>query len=262
MYLEPLSELNWAYQLHYYLCFRTRYRLPFSDADQLNLSLAEVCRRHDYHLLRSKFYSNHVRCLLSLKPQDSISAVVRTLKANSSPRAGFWQTGYLAKTIGRVRIGSVRQYIEDQSQHHGYATRLLPPVFRYRAEKKIDLDTAHASFDLSYHFVFATRYRIGIFNASLGERLADYWLRVASLRGFAIDRLTVVPDHMHLLIRTAPKMSVEECVLSLLNNGQYFVGKYAPQILVQAGVDRLWQASAYAGSTGEMTTALLKKFLS
>jgi hypothetical protein len=30
MQLDPLNTLSWAYQLHYYLCFRTRRRKPFS----------------------------------------------------------------------------------------------------------------------------------------------------------------------------------------------------------------------------------------
>jgi nitrogen fixation protein len=61
-----------------------------------------------------------------------------------------------------------------------------------------------------------------------------------------------VPDHTHLLVRIAPKMSTEECALALLNNGQHFVGQHAPQSLIQAKIEQLWQASAYAGTTGKV----------
>jgi len=47
------------------------------------------------------------------------------------------------------------------------------------------------------------------------------------------------------------ELSVEECALSLLNNGQYFLGQNAPELLVQAGIEQLWQASAYSGTCGE-----------
>jgi hypothetical protein len=57
-------------------------------------------------------------------------------------------------------------------------------------------------------------------------------------------------------------MSIEECALALLNNGQHFVGQHAPQSLIQAKIEQLWQASAYAGTTGKVTTALVKAFLS
>ena len=96
----------------------------------------------------------------------------------------------------------------------------------------------------------------------MGESLIQYWQRVASARGFAIDRVPLVPDHAHLLVRIAPKMSIEECAFSLLNNGQHFVGQHAPEALIQARIEQLWQASAYAGTTGKVTTALVKAFLS
>lgn len=264
MHLDPLTTLSWAYQLHYYLCFRTRSRATIPT---LNLPeiLTEICQRHDYHLLKWQQYPNHIRLLMSLKPAQRISNVIQKLKANSSRELnlgdGFWQRGYLARSVGRVRIGAIKSYIDRQAEHHGYANRLLPPVYRYRAEPQIRLSAAHSYFDLSHHLVFATKFRVGVFDSSLAEKLTTYWLRVAALRSFAIDRVTIVPDHTHLLVRIAPKMSLEECALSLLNNGQYSVGKSEPNALVRAGIDSLWQPSAYAGTTGTVTTALVKKFL-
>jgi hypothetical protein len=46
-----------------------------------------------------------------------------------------------------------------------------------------------------------------------------------------------------------------------MNNGQYFVWKNYPQELIKAGIDQLWQGSAYAGICGEYTSALIKKWL-
>lgn len=273
MLLEPLTTLSWAYQLHYYLCFRTRRcRLVFSTPEHtaaLEAALREICARHEYHLLEAKVYPDHLRCLLSLRPAQPISQVIQTIKANSARlfNAQFtlspplWGRGYLAQSVGSVRLGVVKQYIRAQAEHHGYANRVRPPVARYTAEPPLALIAAHASFALHHHLVFATRYRRGVFDAVLGAALIQYWQRVASVRGFAIDRVTVLPDHAHLLVRIAPKMNIEECALSLLNNGQHFVGQRAPEALIQAKIEQLWQASAYVGTTGEFTTALVKTFL-
>jgi REP element-mobilizing transposase RayT len=95
----------------------------------------------------------------------------------------------------------------------------------------------------------------------LGKELTDYWLRVARKHHFAIDRVSVVPDHVHMLVRIMPSMSIEECALLLMNNGQYFIGKNYPQTLIAAGVNQLWQASAYAGTCGEYTSGLIQKWL-
>jgi len=163
--------------------------------------------------------------------------------------------------MGDVRVERVRTYLDEQATHHGYDLRLLPPVFRYRAEQPVRLMAAHAQFDLSHHLVLATYQRKGVFGSGLGRDLCNYWLRVATKHGFAIDEVSVVPDHIHSMVRITPKLSIEECVLALMNNGQYFVGKNYPQVLIEAGINQLWQPSAYAGTCGDYTTGLIQKWL-
>jgi len=148
---------------------------------------------------------------------------------------------------GRVRIERVKAYLAKQPEHHGYHKRVRPAAFRYRATTVPRLTAAHTFFELTHHLVFATEYRVGVFDSNMGEALAKYWLHVAVKRGFAIEQVSVLPDHVHIMVKNVPKMSVEDCALILMNNGQYFVGKHFPSTLVQAGIDRLWQASAYAG---------------
>jgi putative transposase len=274
MFVRPLDTIAWAYQLHYYLCFRTYRRQPFfapkSNSDVLLEVVNDICKRHDFHLLKSKNYGNQLRCILSLRPDQSVSNVVQVVKTNSSRECRLqlkldrpvWARGFLAKSVGRMRITAVRQYLAQQAEHHGYASRLLPPVYRYRAIKAGDIRSPRAVFDLNYHLVFATYRRKGVFTSGLGEVLSDYWLKVAAKRGFAIDQLTVVPDHIHLLIRTLPSVSIEQCALSLLNNAQQFVAKRYPHTLIDVALDQLWQPSAYAGTCGEMSTSLMKKWLS
>jgi putative transposase len=103
---------------------------------------------------------------------------------------------------------------------------------------------------------------VSVFGSQLGERLCEYWLRVAAKRGFAIDQVTVLPDHVHLLLRMPPRLAIQECTLSLMNNAQHFIGRQFPEALIQAKVEHLWRPSAFAGTRGKMTTALLKQFLS
>ncbi len=274
MYLTPFTTLTWAYQLHYYLCFRTYRRRAFfsseSATEVLTELVREICARHDYHLLQLHIYPDQVRCLLSLQPAQAISKVIQTLKANSSRECGLrleltkpvWASGYLARSVGRMRIGAVKEYLEQQAQHHGYDRRVLPPIYRYRAHRPVTLGAAHSAFELNHHLVLSTQYRHGVFTCSMGEMLSRYWLKVAALREFAIDQVTVVPDHVHLIVRVVPKMSIEECALLLMNNGQHFISQRYPEILVHDGLTQLWQASAYGGTCGKLTTALLKYWLS
>jgi len=272
MFLTPYTSLNWVYQLHYYLGFRTYRRRPlFEEINRtiIEQALTEICGRHDYHLLKSQIYADQLRCVLSLQPQQAVARTVQTIKANATRicreksllRDEVWARGYLALSTGRMQIAAVRQYLDSQAKHHGYATRLLPPVFGYRTTQPINLSTAHSKCDLNYHLVFATWERRGVFTAGLGERLVQYWLRVAAKHSFAIDQVSVVPDHVHLLVRLPPMMTVEDCGLALLSNSQHFIGQRYGEMLIQAKVPRLWQPSGYAGTCGEVTTALVKTWL-
>jgi len=271
MFLTPYTHLAWAYQLHYHLCFRTYLRRPFLKPHYklVTETLSPLCTRHDYHSLSMKVRRTDVQLLLSLKPEHRISDVLKKLKGESSKvlcqrlQVGppFWARGYLARSSGRATVNAVRQYLEQQPEHHGYAQRPRPPVFHFRAATPRTLSVAHAIFDLKHHLVFATKFRRAIFDSKLARALVNYWLRVAAKRQFALDEASVLPDHVHLLVRITPKMSIEECALLLMNNGQYFVGKYWPERLIEAGIDRLWQPSAYAGTCGELSTALRKRFL-
>ena len=107
------------------------------------------------------------------------------------------------------------------------------------------------AYQLHYYLCFRTRSR----NALMSPKLIDTLNEICDRHNYNVLRLKTY-------LRTIPRMSIEECALSLLNNGQYFVSKHEPKAIVRAGIDGLWQPSAYAGTTGKVTTALLKEFLS
>lgn len=70
---------------------------------------------------------DHVHILAKLRPDKSVSDVLRDLKANSSgwmhdvfPDASdfSWQNGYGAFTVSESQVARVVEYISRQKQHH------------------------------------------------------------------------------------------------------------------------------------------------
>ena len=189
MNLTPFSSLTWAYQLHYYLCFRTHRRRPLFSSDPHISSLADLIRQvsanHEYRLLEQNSYPTQLRCLLSLQPAQTVAKAAQILKSNSSCELArahdlsvpIWAVGYLARSSGAVRTSAVRAYLEKQATHHGYDSRVLPPVYRYRVQQPRELSAQHSAFDLTHHLVFSTQQRKGIFGATTGKALTEYWLR-------------------------------------------------------------------------------------
>jgi REP element-mobilizing transposase RayT len=161
MDLTPFKSLTWAYQLHYYLCFRTHRRRQcfLSKESFLKDLITEVCGRHEYHLLECQPHPDQLRSLISLRPSQCVAKTIQTIKTNSSRewnrrfdlQPPLWARGYLARSVGQIRMNAVREYLDQQSSHHGYDSRLLPPVYRYRAKDPVSLTASHASFDLNHH---------------------------------------------------------------------------------------------------------------
>jgi putative transposase len=70
---------------------------------------------------------DHVHCLIGLKPNISISDLMKIVKAKSSKfvndnqlsKSRFsWQEGYGAFSYSKSQIDSVYKYIQNQKEHH------------------------------------------------------------------------------------------------------------------------------------------------
>jgi REP element-mobilizing transposase RayT len=107
----------------------------------------------------------------------------------------------------------------------------------------------------------ATQSRLAVFDEVIGPKLFDYIIAVGKKHQFAVDRISLLPDHMHMIIEGVPKLSVEVYALAIMNNTQYWMTKNYASVLKQTDGWNVWQPSYYAGSVGEFTSAQVVKFL-
>jgi len=138
MLTPHFRALEAAYQLHFYLCFKTHYLRPILISDDhrdlVTRVFDEVSAREQYHLLETDVAADYVRLLLSMKPTQTVSHAVKMLKGNVSRQFGvafapdlashntktLWATGYFARSAGKVNLELARNYVEGQTSHHGY----------------------------------------------------------------------------------------------------------------------------------------------
>jgi REP element-mobilizing transposase RayT len=83
----PFKDLRAAYQLHYYLCLRTKRSQPlFTPPIRASLEehLTAICAHCQFHVLESQPYENHLRLLLSLRPEHSVAEAVKKIRGNLS----------------------------------------------------------------------------------------------------------------------------------------------------------------------------------
>ena len=276
----PFKALEAAYQLHFYLLFKTRYLRPLMAGNDeqglITTVLDDVCVREQYHLLDASITPNHLRLLISLKPEQTISHLVKTIKGNLSHQFGaefperlkrhnartLLARGYFARSSGKVNLEMARRYVETQAPHHGYKgiwTKPLScrnPTFESPAFK-----LAHCLCMLDYHVVLSTQSRISLFDEVIAPRLFNYLIKVGHKHGFALDRMGLLPDHIHLILEALPTVSVQQCLVAILNNTHQWMEKHYWGVLKQTGAWNVWQPSFYAGTVGEFSTAQIRQFL-
>ena len=276
MFVQPYvkDELQFAYCYRVYLRWRTHRARPLAALAEMDKTvLANIGERYGIHVLESASNATDVLTLVSLKPEETISACASKLKGQLSKwlreaqqltqPADQLSNGYFACTIGKSSRAMVEQYLDRQGEHHGYAERIRPPIF----SESYDLsqaDEARLSPDHSvvlaqYHLVLATHWRRGVFGAAEGRAIAEAW-RQLSLRA-ALLKVSFLPDHVHLAVRAHPSVAPAELALELMNTAQQVIFTEFAGAALQAKVERLWQPSAYIGSYGDLTSPQLRKYL-
>jgi putative transposase len=108
----------------------------FSTKDRLNLIKHEYL--HEIHLyvlgiinnihgqsISINGTENHIHILCMMPKDICLSEFVRTIKSNSSKwyhdkfsRNFAWQTGYAAFSVSKSMLPSVKNYIQNQEEHH------------------------------------------------------------------------------------------------------------------------------------------------
>ena len=268
------TSLEAAYQLHFYLCFKTHSSRPLFTSSAVQQTLtevtAEVCNRNDYHLLETQVSPDHLRLLISLKPQHTVSGVVRMLKGNLSReliRRSFGTSiqlarSYFARSSGKVDIQTVRDYVGRQVSHHGYRGKWTEALaYENSAFSSPAFELKHCVSILNYHLVFATQNRTPIFDDTIAPNLFDCIIAVGRKHGFALETVSILPDHMHLLLEARPDISIGDVALTIANNSAHWMGKRYWGVLKETQAREVWQPSYYAGTVGDYTTAEVKRFL-
>jgi len=117
-------------QILLHVVFSTRHREPWITpelADSLYAYIGGIIRAEKGTLCAIGGVPDHVHLYLRWRPDDSISNLMRTVKARSSrwvhqsfPKlASFaWQEGYAVFSVSKSQEPALKRYIASQAEHH------------------------------------------------------------------------------------------------------------------------------------------------
>jgi putative transposase len=135
--------------------FSTKNReilIPTEEKNLLCAHILDVSYAKSIQLLEINGHLDHLHCLISLRPAQSLADVMQSIKGesaywfnNKSGLAGLgklvWQDDYFAVSVSKSHIEKLRSYIQNQEQHHQqmtYYQEIMRMAEKYGSELKLD----------------------------------------------------------------------------------------------------------------------------
>ena len=135
---QKLNHSVGVVMLHLQWCTKYRYKM-FGKIKYKNLLEACVRRsasRNKIKIIEIDVQPEHVHCIVEVSFSMSVSKTLQILKGGSSklffefhekaklryPKRHLWSRGKFASSVGFVQLDVVRNYVKNQSEHHGNST--------------------------------------------------------------------------------------------------------------------------------------------
>lgn len=129
-YKSKLTMANTYSQLYIHIVFAVKGRQNLIATvwkDEIYKFITGIITNKQQKLIAINGMPDHIHILIGLKPDKSISDLVRDIKANSSKfinnqnwiNGKFeWQTGFGAFSYSHSQLTNVINYIHNQQEHH------------------------------------------------------------------------------------------------------------------------------------------------
>ena len=122
--------------------------------------------------------------------------------------------------------------------------------------------SAHAVYELKYHFVWAPKYRKSILVGEVAEAAREIFVQVATAYDMEIDTMEVMEDHVHLFLSAPPRYSPAQVVQILKSiSARELFARY-PRLRRKLWGGALWEAGYFVRSTGDdVTSAVIRRYI-
>ncbi|MBA4311645.1 MAG: transposase [Chlorobiaceae bacterium] len=117
-------------QIYIHVVFSVKQRVSLIQQDwreELHKYITGIIQNKNHKLLAINTMPDHIHLLIGMKPDASLSELVRDIKANSSKWINekkilktkfLWQEGYGAFSYSHSQLDEVIHYIKEQQEHH------------------------------------------------------------------------------------------------------------------------------------------------
>ncbi len=114
-------------------------------------------------------------------------------------------------------------------------------------------------FNIGSHLIWCPKYRRKVLVGEVAERLKELLLQKAREIGVEIAQMEVMPDHVHLFVKTTPTVSPHFIVHQLKGYTSRVLREEFPSL--KSRLPSLWTRSYYCESVGHISEETIRKYI-
>ena len=121
--------------------------------------------------------------------------------------------------------------------------------------------SAHAIFDIKYHFVWVTKYRYKVLSGRVAERARDLVRQICQARDVVIVRGAVSPDHIHILVSAPTDISPAKLVQYVKGRSSRRLQDEFPELRKRYWGQHLWARGYFCATVGAVDETTIKRYI-
>ena len=119
---------------------------------------------------------------------------------------------------------------------------------------------SHTKWNCSYHIVFAPKYRRKAIYGKLRGEIGKYLRRLCEYKGVEIIEANACVDHIHMLVKIPPKISVSSFMGYLKGKSSLMIFDNYANLKYKYGNRHFWAEGYYVSTVG-LNKATIKKYI-
>lgn len=117
----------------------------------------------------------------------------------------------------------------------------------------------HAQYDIEYHIVWTTKYRV--LEGRIAERARELIRQSCNGMNVTIIKGTIGKEHIHLLISCQPSLSVSKIVQQLKGKSSRTLQMEFKELKKRYWGQHLWGSGYFSRSVGIVTKEIIKDYI-
>lgn len=114
-------------------------------------------------------------------------------------------------------------------------------------------------YNISYHLIWCPKYRRKVLVIDVAKRLEELLLQKAHEIELEIVQMEIMPDHVHLFVKTTPTNSPHFIIQQLKGYTSRILRQEFPSL--KSRLPSMWTRSYYCESVGHISEETIRKYI-